>query len=63
MKQITICYHRHEIERFSEQSGKRPEGVDIAVALIILKSRHRLSNKCVSDILNLLNMLQKMHKG
>ena len=31
--------------------------VDIFVALIILKGRHRLSNKCLSDILNLLRIL------
>ncbi|CAF1366154.1 unnamed protein product [Adineta ricciae] len=31
--------------------------VQIAVALIALKSRHRLSNKCIDDILSLLGLL------
>ena len=40
-----------------EQSGKVPDSVDIATALIALKSRHRLSNKCIDDILALIRLL------
>ncbi|CAF1380065.1 unnamed protein product [Rotaria magnacalcarata] len=47
----------HEIEKFSADSGRRIEAIDISVALIILKARHRLSNKCLSDILKLLRIL------
>ncbi|CAF4643634.1 unnamed protein product, partial [Rotaria sp. Silwood2] len=47
----------NEIEKLSDKKGSRMEAIDIAAALIILKSRHRLSNKCLSDILNLLHIL------
>lgn len=34
------------------------EAIDISAALLILKARHRLSNRCLSDILKLLQILR-----
>ncbi|CAF4410220.1 unnamed protein product [Rotaria sp. Silwood2] len=47
-----------EIESSCQIKGTRIEAIDISVALIILKARHRLSNKCLSDILKLLRILR-----
>ncbi|CAF5097406.1 unnamed protein product, partial [Rotaria magnacalcarata] len=47
-----------EIENSSNNSGRRVEAIDISAALLILKARHRLSNRCLSDILKLLRILR-----
>jgi hypothetical protein len=57
----SVFCSRHEIESASQIKGTRIEAIDIAVALIILKARHRLSNRCLSDILNLLRILRVRH--
>lgn len=40
-----------------EQSDNIRSSIDIATALIALKSRHHLSNNCLEDILALLSIL------
>ncbi|CAF3617238.1 unnamed protein product [Rotaria sp. Silwood1] len=47
-----------QIENSSNNSGRRVEAIDISAALLILKARHRLSNRCLSDILKLLRILR-----
>ena len=52
-----LDYFRGEIENSSAIKGTRIE----AVVLTILKARHRLSNKCLSDILSLLRICRVQH--
>jgi hypothetical protein len=62
VRKLNLFYfRRHEIEKSSETKGSRMGAIDISVALIILKARHRLSNKCLSDILKLLQILRVPH--
>lgn len=59
---VTLFYcSRRVIETSSDTRGTRIEAIDIAVALTILKARHRLSNKCISDILRLLRICRVPH--
>jgi hypothetical protein len=61
IQNISQSFFRHEIESSCQPRGSRIEAIDLSVALIILKARHRLSNRCLSDILNLLRILRVRH--
>ena len=53
-----MLFSSREIEQSMKYQSSDVKAIDISTALLLLKSRHRLSNKCMSDILSLLHVLR-----